>query len=100
MAEDAESMSVRAGVEFEISLPSTPSTGYDWQVASCPGEIQQAEGRYSPAANEPAIVGSAGMHIFRFRATVKGSFTIQFVLKRSWEKRSTRSRTFKVSVGG
>jgi predicted secreted protein len=89
---------VRREEEFEIGLTSTPSTGYVWGLVACPAEIESVPIKYATPTNDTGSVGGTGTQVFRFRSTAGGAYTITFVLKRPWEKRSIDRRVFQVHV--
>jgi predicted secreted protein len=88
----------RKGEEFDISLSSTPSTGYIWDLVTCPAEIESVPIKYATFTNDTGSVGGTGTQVFRFRSTAGGAYTMTFVLKRPWEKRSMDRRVFQVHV--
>ena len=90
---------VREGEEFEIGLTSTPSTGYVWDWVACPAEIESVPSKDARPVDDTRSVGGSGTQVFRFRATATGAYTIVFVLKRPWEKRSIGKRVFQIDVG-
>jgi predicted secreted protein len=91
-------VSPRKGEKFDISLSSTPSTGYIWELVACPAEIEFVPIKYATSTNDTGSVGGTGTQVFRFRSTAGGAYTITFVLKRPWEKRSIDRRVFQVHV--
>jgi predicted secreted protein len=77
---------VTVGTEFTLSLKSTPTTGYAWEVQTLPEGIQLLGSDYE---NEKPVhdirPGASVMHLFRFRALTTGQHMITFMLKRPWE---------------
>jgi predicted secreted protein len=88
----------RKGEEFEIDLTSTPSTGYIWDLAARPTEIEVVPVKCTPPAVNTRNVGGTGAQVFRFQATAAGQYTITFMLKRPWEKCSIDWCVFRVDV--
>ena len=97
--ESSESRVVaRKGEEFEISLTSTPSTGYIWDLVAYPTEVEVVPVSQAPSIERSRNIGGTGTQIFRFRATTAGSYTITFALKRPWEKHAASRHVLRVNI--
>ena len=96
---DAQSEKIFAKLheEFEIRLISVPSTGYIWQLETCPEQLQLLDTIYEHIEGQPTVGGSM-TQIFRFRGTAPGQYEIVFVLKRQWETTSVNQSKFRVTV--
>ena len=98
MNENEQSLLVRSGEEFEVSLAAVPSSGHEWQIVTCPREIEFIARSYVQPSDDAHSAGGTSTCVFRFRASTAGQYTIPFVLKRSWEKRTISKRIFQVHV--
>jgi predicted secreted protein len=98
MVENADRLFVRAGEEIEISLSMVPASGYDWHLDSQPRGIEFIADRYVRPVDDESSVGGTGSHVFRFRAAAAGTFTVAFILKRTWENTGIRKRVFQIHV--
>jgi inhibitor of cysteine peptidase len=91
-----EVIRVKVGQEFVISLESNPSTGYSWdEVVSAPWLKMLGK---SYKADEPVLMGSGGVELFRYKASAKGTATIVLGYKRPWESGAGQQRTFSVEA--
>ena len=90
-----ESIGVAVGQEFTVSLKSTPTTGYVWEVQKLPPDVVLSGSDYETpkGAIKP---GSPVTQVFRLKVQKPGEYEITFVLKRSWENKAIE--THKVTV--
>lgn len=90
-----ESIAVALGQEFTVSLKSTPTTGYVWEVQKLPPDVVLSGSDYETpkGAIKP---GSPVTQVFRLKVQKPGEYEITFVLKRSWENKAIE--THKVTV--
>ena len=90
-----ESIAVAVGQEFTVSLKSTPTTGYVWEVQKLPPDVVLSGSDYETpkGAIKP---GSPVTQVFRLKVQKPGEYEITFVLKRSWENKAIE--THKVTV--
>jgi predicted secreted protein len=98
MANNDDRLFVRTGEEIEMSLSMVPASGYDWHLVSQPRGIELIADRYVRPGDDESNVGGTGSHVYRFRAAAAGTFTVAFVLKRTWENTGIRQRVFQVHV--
>lgn len=98
MAEKADRLFVRTGEEIEISLSMAPASGYDWHLVGQSRGVDLIADRYVRPVDDESSVGGTGYHVFRFRATAAGIFTVAFILKRRWENTGIREREFQVHI--
>lgn len=82
----AEMIKARAGRHFTITIPTNPTTGYQWQLARPLNDkmIQFVSSEYS--ADNTGAVGSGGKEIWTFRALRAGRSAIALKYVRTWEK--------------
>src|SRR5215813_14829241 len=91
-AMSAENITVAVGQEFTVSLKSTPTTGYVWEVQKLPPGVVLSGSDYETpkGAIKP---GSPVTQVFRFKVQTAGEYNITFVLKRSWENKAIETHT-------
>lgn len=87
--ENNTSQTVTLRKEFSVRLPSNPSTGFGWKVASYDREfLQLLRNRYQkPEQPRP---GAGGQELFDFLPLKTGSTTIVFHYQRPFEKQVAR----------
>lgn len=91
-------VTIQAGEEFFIALPSNTSTGYSWSQTIESGKIVAYEGvlHQAPAT---AMPGAPGQQIFIFHANRAGTTTILFAYARPWEHGpSAKTLSFTIDV--
>jgi len=77
---------VKVGQEFDITLDSNPSTGYQWQLAKQLNEtiLVLIGSEYKPSESD-LIAGAGGMEIWTFKAVNSGTAEISLKYVRPWE---------------
>ena len=95
-SEPGQVIKVNVGQEFTIALSSNPTTGYGWEYTSVSQGIQSLGKTYQ--ADNTGLIGSGGTDSFSFKAQGKGTATLVFVYKRSWETTTADQKTFTVEV--
>jgi inhibitor of cysteine peptidase len=94
-------VSVSAGQEFLIAIPSNPTTGYSWTGKSSNGVVTVWGSAYqAPAAAAKPLMGAGGEQIFVCKANKPGTAQITFGYARPWQKgvKPARTMTFNVTV--
>ena len=84
------------GEVVSIDLPSSPSTGYRWDLEQLPDGIELVDHTTTPPA--PDEVGGGGVQHFLVRADRPGTFPLGFVLKRPWEPDAAETTIITVQV--
>ncbi|MDR1111951.1 MAG: protease inhibitor I42 family protein [Deltaproteobacteria bacterium] len=85
------------GQEFEIRLPSNPSTGYGWILSSLPPFLEGlGPGEFLPG--RPGLAGAGGEQVFRLRAVAAGEGEAVLSYRRPWEEPSRAAREFRQRV--
>lgn len=93
-----ELINARVGEPFTISLPSNPTTGYDW-TADYDYVLLKLENASFERDDQKALrVGAGGTSVFVFTPIGAGKTTIYFVYKRSWENIAADTRSFHVAI--
>jgi predicted secreted protein len=86
----------RVNESFTISLPSNPTTGYNW-VADYDYVLLE-QGRAGFEKSPSGALGSGGTSVFIFTPQQPGKTTIYFVYKRSWENIVADTRAFLIDI--
>jgi inhibitor of cysteine peptidase len=97
----SEEMTVDAQQEFDITLPSNPSTGYRWSVKEISDEdvIKYINSTFVSSGNQ--MPGSGGTEVLTFWAEKEGTAIITLQHVRSWEPdRPAETRIISVTVAG
>lgn len=86
------------GEVLQVRLPSTPSTGYSWAIASnAPAVLRPSgEAKYEPPGKGAA--GAAGTQTFEFRVVGGGGVFLELVYRRPFEKDAVPARRWGVFV--
>ena len=94
--EAGDSIAVKKGQRFVVSLAATPSTGYSWSAASNPNVTYLASRQIAGAS----MPGASGTQRLTFRATSLGSSTLVLHYARPFEPNSPPAETesFPVTV--
>ncbi len=79
---EGDAISVKNGDEFVIALEANPSTGYTWDAVDNPNVKFVSSKQVSGGSDLP---GAAGMQELTFKATKKGSSTLELAYARQFE---------------
>lgn len=96
-ADAATGITVQAGEDFFIALPSNASTGYSWTQV-LPNDYVVA---YEGNVREPAprsIPGAPGQQLFIYHANRSGTATITLTLTRAFEPQAPPQKTLTYTV--
>lgn len=100
-ADDPVTIHVGPGEKtFEVSLPSNPTTGYQWTVKNYDTKfLKLLSSIYTPSNSK--LIGSGGTMVFSFERLNIGSVPettlLEFRYARPWEKGSGTSKTVTVT---
>ena len=76
---------------FEISLPETPGTGFQWQMI----ENGEPVCKVTHEDFQPSVgVGGQGSRHWQFQAVRVGAAEIRMALRRSWERSAAPAQSF------
>lgn len=95
---DEIKISARPGEEFEVRLPSNPSTGYAWYVTAQPDGIRLLESVFQAPQGGQPVAGAAGEQVFRFLSDRPGKYELEMELKRTWEPQPINKQRVEVVV--
>ncbi|MCJ7702621.1 MAG: protease inhibitor I42 family protein [Anaerolineales bacterium] len=94
---------VVVGDEFQVTLCSNPSTGFQWSEQAEIGN-QEIVGQIShgftspPEGDQPPPPGIAGNEMWTFRALKEGNCTISFEYSQDWDGGEKATWTFVMNV--
>lgn len=97
----AQPIEVRAGSEFELSLHSNHSTGYEWVLvdSAALGPLRFVAKHYAIPGRNRGRNGAGGTERWIFSAPSAGNGVISLAYKRPWEtKPPAESARFRVTV--
>lgn len=85
-------LKTKVGEEFQIVLPSNPTTGFQWSLGKKLNEnkINLVSSDYIP--DKPQLAGSGGNEVWVFKAVKSGKTKILFEYSRPWEKGKVEER--------
>ena len=89
----AQTIEVRVGDEFIITLEYNSTTGHEWKEAHDRTFIRRIYSEFNQGANPEAALMS-----YRYRALKAGTTQIDFVLQQPWETEPLTTVAFKVQV--
>jgi len=92
-----DTIKVKKGDAFSISLESNPTTGYSWQPQFDSNYVQLVDSDYVPS--QPNLIGGGGKETFDFLALSSGTTEITFSYMRPWgSKPPLETKVFKVVI--
>ncbi len=73
---------ISVGARVAVTLPETPTTGYEWTTDVDPDLLREVENRFEGA---PTPRGAAGTRIIVFEVLKPGRTTLRCDRQRAWE---------------
>ena len=95
MTEENSILLVQVGQSFAIDLEAIPGAGYMWELARQPEEVELTSQEVVAIAKE---VGGSSTQRFTLVAHQPGSYSLEFELKRKWEKDPVKTSVFSIQV--
>lgn len=94
-ARHCDPLQLRVGQDFNLRLPSNPTTGFRWVMRENGAPVLQLLGPevYS-TPEEAGVVGSAGVSTWRFRAVARGDGRLSLDYRRPWENGVAAEKSF------
>jgi predicted secreted protein len=71
------------GDTYTVSLESTPSTGYRWEVSVSDSIVEVVDHEYRSVSE---LIGAAGYEDFHFKALSPGETEIEMLYLRPWKR--------------
>jgi inhibitor of cysteine peptidase len=93
-----KTVSVTKGQTVVLTLPSNPTTGYDWNVVQTDKSFGYPDETFVPGGPQ---VGSGGSQVFTWSTNTpfaSGTHTVKLGYSRSWEKTALKTYEFTVDV--
>jgi len=92
-------LQLHTGQDFNLRLPSNPTTGFRWVMRENGAPVIQLLGPevYS-TPEEAGVVGSAGVSTWRFRAVTSGEGHLNLDYRRPWENGVAAAKNFTCRV--
>lgn len=92
-------LQLRSGQQFDLRLPSNPTTGFRWIVReSGAPQLQQLGPEVYSTPEAAGVVGSAGVSTWRFRAAAGGETRLELDYRRPWENAVPPAKRFACRV--
>ena len=92
-------LSLHVGQQFNLRLPSNPTTGFRWLLRdSAPQVLKSLGPEVYSNPEDSGLVGSAGQSSWRFEAAQPGSGRLLLVYRRPWETGVAPAQTFDCQV--
>lgn len=90
---------LKTGQTLILSLPSSPTTGYRWQIQDAAPSILRSLGPevYSNS-DDRNTVGSAGQSVWRYQAATTGTGRLLMVYQQPWAPEAPPEQTFDCSI--
>jgi predicted secreted protein len=95
VVEESSVRTVNVEQKFDIDLEAVPGGGYVWSIAQSPNEIELISKDVVSISKE---IGGNSLQRFTLLAHRPGNYSLIFELKRSWEKKSTKTAVFTIHV--
>ena len=88
-----------AGQEFNLRLPSNPTTGFRWEVRDNAASVLQSLGPEVYSNPEDAgLVGAGGISTWRFTAREPGEGRLLLTYQQPWEPNVPPAETFECEL--
>jgi inhibitor of cysteine peptidase len=97
-ADTGRKLTLVRGDVLVVALPSTPGTGFGWQVAHIDRDVLRASGQPQLIQNSQPMPGAPATQVFRFNAARRGSTRLDLVYVRPWERGVPPARAFRLLV--
>jgi predicted secreted protein len=93
MSDEQAVRAVQVGQPFTIDLEAIPGAGYMWELTGQPGEVELMSQEVVAISEE---VGGSSTQRFTLVAHRPGSYSLEFELKRKWEKEPVKTSVFSI----
>jgi inhibitor of cysteine peptidase len=97
-ADESGVVDLARGTLLTVSLPSNPTTGYGWQVASDSAQRLRSTGKPVYVAPARTLPGAGGYQEFLFEAASPGDTTLVLMYKRPFEPKARPAKTFRLTA--
>ena len=92
-------LTLKAGQNLTLTLPSNPTTGYSWAIQDSAGGVLRSLGPEVYSNPEDAgVVGAAGQSTWRFQAFTAGSGRLRLTSQQPWAPEVNPVDTFDCAI--
>jgi inhibitor of cysteine peptidase len=92
-------LKLHAGQVLMLSLPSSPTTGYRWQIQNAAQPVLRSLGPEVYSNSEDRnTVGSAGQSVWRYQAKTAGTGQLLMVYQQPWAQEIAPEQTFDCAI--
>ncbi|NMX91686.1 MULTISPECIES: protease inhibitor I42 family protein [unclassified Pseudomonas] len=92
-------LTLKAGQNLTLTLPSNPTTGYRWAIQDSAGGVLRSLGPEVYSNPEDAgVVGAAGQSTWRFQAFTAGSGRLRLTSQQPWAPEVNPVDTFDCAI--
>ncbi len=95
MSTESSVRTVNVGKAFSIELEALPGAGYIWEMAQTSGEFELVS---QDVVSISRSVGGNSIQSFLLIAHQPGDYSLEFELKRKWEKKPVKTTKFSIQV--
>ena len=95
MSTEPTPKTVNAGKTFSIELEALPGAGYMWELAHPPGEVELVS---QEVVSISKATGGNSTQRFLLVSNKAGDYSLEFILKRKWEKNPAKTTQFSIHV--
>ncbi len=97
--DNGKEITVKTGTKIVISLPSNPTTGFDWYIEELPENLEPVGAKtYVNSETDKNVVGAGGITKFTFKAVKNGEGTLVLIYKRNWEGVTSENKKFEIKI--
>jgi inhibitor of cysteine peptidase len=90
---------LKTGQTLMLSLPSSPTTGYRWQIQDAAPSILRSLGpEVYNNSGDKNMVGSAGQSVWRYQASTAGTGRLLMVYQQPWAPEVAPEQTFDCTI--
>lgn len=95
MSADNTLRTVSTGKAFPIELEAVPGAGYMWELTRAPGEVELVS---QDIVSISKATGGNSTQRFLLVAHKAGDYSLEFALKRKWEKAPAKTTQYTIHV--
>jgi inhibitor of cysteine peptidase len=92
-------LNLYVGQQFNLTLPSNPTTGFRWKLIDPAASVLQPLGpEVYTNPEDSGLVGSAGLSTWRFRVANEGKAELKLAYSQPWEPNVAPAQSFTCSL--
>lgn len=97
-AEIPAQATAKVNAQFEVKLPSSPTTGYNWIVRQLPEQVALTGMDYTQRPDCGGMLGCDGTTTLYFKAVKAGTGKLVVQYARPWETLTNEAATINIHV--